>query len=422
MYSGLRPGRYLLVLRHTYLLAVAHTMSPKFEQAKKTDHGGARERGRIHDARWADRQEDKTAGSAVGEADISMAEIYQDKRQLAAYRNVGSNQENEQEGAKFQVMMDKWEGKKELTEEDRNMRERVRMEFVTRMGIAKSCEKLLTKDIFKGLGDASSVVNRLVGELGEEWALALMKPRLIMLVGLQNGTAELTELWQALRNFHGVYETRGFKKVYSRIEKYRQRYGIEPQKWAEIQRGGNLGETANRAFGEFQKQHGFLGRIFHGIPNAVSATKIGFAGRREERNGQMKRLREERSKALEILEKIMGPDFQKIVDEAILTGDRPQSEERIKQKEEKDAKLASGLTEKDIAKRVREGWADKLGKSKVKDNDANFNKWINGEFMPAYEREANEQTEGSWISQMIISLFSIRLKNIKRPGAATATP
>ena len=388
-------------------------MSPKFEQRRRIREEDPKERKRIHDARWVDRADIPTADTDVAETDISMSEIYKDKAQFEAYKKVGFNMKK----APFLEMVEKWENDKELTEGERYMREDVRMEFVTRMGIMKSCEKLLKPGILKGLRDADARVNRLVGELGEEWALDLIKPRLIQLVGEPDGTESLTDLWQSLRSFHGVYETRGFNKVYSRIENYREKYGITPQKWAEIQRGGSWWETEKRAFGEFQKTHGFLGRLWHAIPERWHASKIGFAGWREERNSQMQRLRESRSQAIDILERIMGPDFQEIIDKAIKSGDRTKTDEMVQKDEESDSKFARGLTTKQIENRAHKEWTQyQTDNPSKKPTLNNYNKWLEEEFKPAYESEADERGEGGWIVKMIVALFSIRLKEIKAPA------
>ena len=391
-------------------------MAPKFEQPRRAREA-PKERRRLHEARWADRADVPTADTDVAEADVPMAEIYRDKRQFEAYKKVGFHLKKES----FLEMIERWEKDEKLTDTDRNMREEVRLEFVTRMGIVKSCEKLLTKDIFKGLRDADDRINRLVGELGEDWVLDLIKPRLINLVGEPDGTASLTDLWQSLRNFHGAYETRGFQKVYSRIEQYREKYGITPQKWAEIQRGGSLTETAGRAYKEFQKQHGILGRLWHAVPESWHAVKIGLAGRSEEQNSQGQRMRETRSHALEILGRIIGPDFQDVVDRAIKTGDKEKTESVLQKQEGGRSELARGLTERQLQSRHDKAWEQYVADN-VKKNSANgYEKWLEETFQPDYKREANEETGGGWVAQLMMALFGIRMKNLKRPNFPART-
>jgi hypothetical protein len=384
-------------------------MRPKFEQ-QDTRKKAPKGREDIHEARWQMRGDRSTTDEDV-KTDVPMSEIYKNKPLFEQYKKVGFHEH----GEAFLRMIEKWEKDEDLTEADRDMREDVRGETVTRLGIVRSCEKLLTKDVFKGLGDANAGINRLVGELGEEWAISLIKPRLVNLVGDENGTESLTELWQALRDMNGVYRENGFNKVYSRIEKRRAEYGITPAKWAEIQAGGNFMETSQRAYQEFQKQHGFFGRVWNKIPHMWHAGKIGFAGWREEQDGAMQRLRETRARAVDVLGLIMGPDFQKVIDQAIKTGNQPDTEKMLKEQEEKDAETARGLTVDQIKTRHDTQWMAYSTANPGENNTAGYDNWLENSFKSDYKTEAQGQG-GGWIARLMTALFGIRLEQVPRPA------
>jgi hypothetical protein len=346
------------------------------------------------------------------EADVPMSEIFKDKRQYEQYKRVGFHER----GEAFLRMIEKWEKDQELDEGDRDMREDVRTVYVTRMGIVKACDKLLTKDVLKGVGDAQHGINRLVGELGEQRTLDLIKPRLINLVGDENGTESLTELWQALRDMHGVYRSAGFNKVYSRIERYRAQYGITPAKWVEIQSGGNWHEIAGRAYGEFQKQHGFFGKMWHQIPHLWHAAKIGFAGWREERNGAMERLRETRSRALDVLSLVLGEDFQKLIDKEIKSGNPAETERALKDQQRQQSEMANGLTEAELTQYRDAQWENYARNNPTENNTAGYDNWLENDFTPTYRDNVRAQSGDGWFARMVQTLFSIRLENIPRPA------
>ncbi len=386
-------------------------MSPKFEQNVDPKHKSPKGREDIHKFRYQTRRERTTTEMDV-EADATMQQIYKDKKQYEQYKKVGFHEH----GKPFLEMIEKWEKDQKLDDDERNMREEVRSEHVTRMGIVKSCERLLTPDIFKGVGDAQHLVNRLAGELGEQRALDLIKPRLINLVGEENGTESLTELWQALRDLHGVYKTNGFNKVYSRIDRYREQYGITPAKWVEIQSGGNWGEIRSRAYGEFQKQHGFFGRMWHSIPNAWHASKIGFAGWREERNGAMQRLRETRSRALDVLSLVLGEDFQQVIDKEIKTGNSRETDQELKRQDEADSAAARGMSEADITTARDQAWADAVAADPSINTSDGYDDWVENVFTRDYEEVVDRDRGSHWLGRLIKSLFSVRCKNITRPA------
>lgn len=389
-------------------------MSPKFERADTRRR--TQERDKIHEARWQTRGDRSTTEKDI-ETDISMSEIYRDKPKFEQYKKVGFHQY----GTAFLRMIEKWEKDEDLGTNDterneaRDMRDDVRSEFVTRMGIVKSCEALLTKDVLKGVGDAYSGVNRLVGELGEEWALSLIKPRMLNLVGEEDGTESLTELWSALRDMHGVYKTRGFNAVYSRIEKYRAQYGISPAQWAEITRGNGWNETQDRAYEEFQKQHHWFGRAWHGLTEDWHASRVAFAAWRERSNSQMVRLRETRTRALDILSRVLGEDFLKTIDKAIKTGNKAETEQKIKAQEERDAEHASGLSADNIQVAHDHEWDEYTVANPAANTSTGYDNWRENVFKTGYERQVT--TGGmSWISRMLTALFNIRLERIPRPA------
>ncbi|MBI2612969.1 hypothetical protein HYW59_04165 [Candidatus Kaiserbacteria bacterium] len=393
-------------------------MSPQFEDNKLRTQA-PRQRRDIHDARWhLSGDETIIDAAAHKEADIGLSAVYRNERQREAYRKVGF----EKKGDAFLRMMEKWEKdkddptKEQLTEDERDMRAEVYGVFANRMGLAKACEKYLTPVVLKGLKDKSHVVNRLVTELhDEERVLDLIKPRLIKLVETPDGEQDLQELYNALKELHGVHETSGFQEVYGRIERYRSQYNIKPEKWVELQEGGHRATIQDRAFRQLQAQHGFLGKIWHGIPNYIAAQRIGFAGWREDANSQMQRFREMRTGALEILGKVLGSDFQAIIDEEIKTGNKVETTAGLKQKDEQDREFAKGVTKTDIQTRRDTEWAAKVAADPSVNTTAGYDTWVENEFKPAYEREISSRGSGV-VMRMLAALFGIRLESIDRPA------
>lgn len=395
-------------------------MSPQFESNNPRHSGaGAREWKRIDEAHWQTRGGHPTTESDV-EADLSMSEIYNDKeygekKLFEEYKKVGFHLR----GKDFIRMIEKWERDEKLTEDERDMREEVRNEFTTRMGIVKACDKLLTEDVFKGVADEDAPINRLVGELGSKWALSLIKPRLVNLVGEDDGTDSLTELWSALKDMHGVYQTKGFNKVYSRIERYRDKYNISPAKWAEIQRGGTWSGTADRAFQEFQKQHGFLGRIWHSIPHVWHSAWIGWAGWDEQHDSSMQRLRKTRERALAVLGNLMSPEFQEIVDKAIKSGEQEKSEELIKEADERENETAKGLSPELIEEHHNNEWTDYAAANPAENNTSGYDNWRKSIFQKGYSKHVKQQMKEKkreWVGKLADALFGVRLERIPRPA------
>src|SRR5262249_15419306 len=123
--------------------AMAARQFEKPEAVNKAPKG----RDEIHEQRWQTRGERRTT-EYDSESDLPMSEVYRNKNLLEEYKKVGFHEH----GKAFLSMMEKWEKDEELTGPDREMREDVREVCVTRLGIVKACEKLLTPDVFKGVG------------------------------------------------------------------------------------------------------------------------------------------------------------------------------------------------------------------------------------------------------------------------------
>ena len=391
-------------------------MAQKFEQHKPRAEPKARRD--IHDARWHTRGDRPMAETADARAaDATLAEIYKDKTRFDAYKKVGAHLYGADE---FMGMIEKWEKDEGLSSEERDMREQTRGEFVNRMGLVNACQKLMTTSLFRGIRDHDHPVNQVVGSVGEEWALKLIAPRLIKHVGEANGTESLMELHTALRDFHGVYQTRGFNSVYNRIEKYRDRYGITPEKWAGVQRGGSLLDTAGRAYGEFAKQHSFLGKAWYMVPNYARSLKIGFAGWREEKNANMQNLRGARTRALEVLGHVLDEDFLQLVDKAAKTDKPKEVETASKARDAAEQQAARGMSEADITTTRDAEWATHaatLGGTPTQDQ---YENWTENTFKPAYE--AHTSGQGGILMSILRALFSIRLGKLPLPAGVTPRP
>jgi hypothetical protein len=287
-------------------------------------------------------------------------------------------------------------------------------ETIDRLNLAKSCEKLITKDLFEGL-DNHSPLSRAVRAVGQEKALMLMKTRLPQLVGDDLGDIHLRTLRHSLRKMHNMYESGGYKKVMARIDRYKKEYGISPAQWAEVQAGGNLQEVAGRAYEQFQRQYGVVGRAWHAIPNMWHASKIGFAGWREEREGALRKLREAQGDAINVLSILMDEDTQRLIDQASAQ-DTPTLDDLAKDQQSREQQDVKGLDLPAIQARHDAEWTAYAAAYPTAPTTVDYDHWRTTIFEPEYGREVTVPNRNSWVTRIMRSLFNIRAARLARPA------
>ena len=373
-------------------------------------------RSKVHEARYSFGDERDTKGLEAGFSNTSMGEVWRDQRLREQYRNVGFHMHGKTFLSMYTKMQDLETGKEpKLTDAERNMREDVRKEFVYRVAIANACGKLLTKDVFKGVQDENHISNRLVGELGEQRALDLIRPRLVNLVGEPNGTESLLDLHQALQQLRGIYATKNYQKASVRIDRVSKRYDLTPEEYADITRGGNMFEIAGRARRQLQEGMGWVGKTLHFLPDSIRGLKVGYAGWREDHAHSIQQMRQVRSQALDIIRRVLDEDFFKAVDKEIMSGDEGKTEDTLAAKESADAKFARGMTAEDMTAKRDTAWAEYLRTHPGDNNEGTYGTWEKGDFVKAQKQEIKSHS-GGWLVALVTALFDVRRKEMKKPS------
>lgn len=377
------------------------------------------ERTKVHDARYSHGDERDTRGLDARFAETSMKEIWRDERMREQYRNVGfHSDDNKLFLSMFTKMQDIEAGKDvKLTDEERGVRETVRREFVYRAAIAKACDKLLVKDIFKGVGDANLMVNRLVGEVGEKRALELIKPRLLNLVGEPQGTEDLQKLHQALRQMHGLYASKDYQKVSASIEQIRKRYNLSAEDYADLTRGGDVNMVASRVHERLQEGLGFFGRLRHSLPDYIRGMKVGAVAQQEELAQSMRGIRNLRNEALEVISHVLDEDFFKNIDKEIVVQDEQTTDEALASRENENATFARGMTLEDMTAKRDAAWAERLRTNPAENTEPAYDAWVKKDFLTAQRKDIKERGQGrGWLATLVAALFDTRWKEMKKPA------
>lgn len=374
--------------------------------------------------------------------DDNLKAIWQDPTKREIYRNIGVATEGPQFAALFAKMQENARAgnKMPITDEERGIRERVRQQYVYRQTLAQECGKLMTPDMFDGLrsgpahNPATRGLSRIVGELGSERALSLMRPRIARLAGEVEGDHLLMHLLRSLRQMHNIYNTSSYRKMAARIERARDTYSLRPSEYAEFSRGGNWHEIAQRVKNDLARDQSFLNRTRYWFSNWWTGIKVGYVGWREDHARATQQLRVVRGQILGILSRTVDNSFFEAVDREIDAGSSVENQEQERRQQEQV--LAQQVSADALAQRVKVGWEQHRGThtfttadGKVHNltepalsaavRDAAFQQYRDTIFtQQEYARMQSQSSQFGVLGAILRALFDMRIRNINAPVTA----
>ena len=298
--------------------------------------------------------------------------------------------------------------------------------YVQREAVRKNCEDMLSADILAGI-PAGHPLQDVIGSIGKERALELIKPMLDRLVSERDG-ARLNDLHRSLRSMRGLYGTRNYQKVSERVSRVREKYNLTPEEYTQLSRGGSLFQTASRFKQALSEDLGVVRRTISFVPNWFRGAQFGFAAWREGRSGALAQLNSQRGRVLQTLAHTLDADFYASVDREVTSGRRAEEtqQERLRQHQS----VAAELTQDAEQRRHDEAWAqvragqwerpsgelvtfDELDET---DREHVYDRWRENEYLPGRERDITSRGFFSLLARFFASMLRYRAQQIRRPN------
>jgi len=402
-----------------------------FETLRKERQGPEKKQHQVQndlaDARAFAHGKETVAGLDRKDAQLNFKEIWSDPDKREVFRNIGFNKFDQK---KFIPLFTKLEDGSDLNPAERTLREEVRLEFNYRNAIVKRCEKMLTLVVFKGARQNNHAFDIAAGALGPQRALELIKPRLLKLAGEETGDETLIELKQSLEEMNKIYRSRKYQRVMSETEKVMKKYDLKPEEYRDMTQG-TFWENAAAVRRELNKDLGIVGRMKHGFDNWIIGLEVAAAGAKAERSSVLRRLEAERGNALNIVNKVLGEDFFKAIDQEAY-GKRP-ANEILAEQETEERRMANEITLANETQKCHQAWTkfttdpstiwrdaagNEIDYASVPELDRKdaYNHWKTTIYKK--DRLAEYKAKPGWQYRMFGKLADIRLKQVAEPSFA----